>query len=79
MTITFDEYFDAMIESCAVRGWQYFYIDIPDDFPDFKEVNKNVVLKDLEFILEMLPRLFPGKDFSYHIDRMDYIRGRLGK
>ncbi len=77
MTITFDEYFDAMIASCGVRGWQYFYIDIPDDFPDFREVNKTVVLKDLEFILEMLPKLFPDKDFSYHIGRMEYIKERL--
>ncbi len=77
MTITFDEYFDAMIESCGVRGWQYFYIDIPDDFPNFREVNKNAVLKDLEFILEMLPKLFPDKDFSYHIGRMEYIKERL--
>lgn len=79
MTITFDEYFDAMIASCGVRGWQYFYIDIPDEFPDFKEVNKNVVLKDLEFIIEMLPKLFPDKDFTYHINRMDYLRSKLEK
>jgi hypothetical protein len=79
MTITFDEYFDAMIASCAVRGWQYFYSDSSEDFPDFREVNKNAVLKDLEFILEMLPKLFPDKDFSYHIGRMDYIRAKLGK
>jgi hypothetical protein len=79
MAISFDQYLDAMIASCAVRGWQYFYIDIPDDFPDFDEVNKSVVLKDLEFIIEMLPKLFPDKDFSYHIKRMDYIRERLGK
>ncbi len=77
MTISFEEYFDAMKASCAVRGWQYFYIDIPETFPDFEEVNKNVVLADLEFILEMLPKLFPDKDFSYHTGRMDYIRKRL--
>lgn len=28
MDLNLEEYFKAMIDSCAVRGWQYFYIDI---------------------------------------------------
>ncbi len=77
INLTLDEYFEAMIASCAVRGWQYFYIDIPDRFPDLVGINKDIILKDVELAVELLPKLFPDKDFSYHIGKMDYIRDRL--
>ena len=77
MNLTLEEYFEAMIASCAVRGWQYFYIDIPENFPNLVRINKSIVLKDAELAVELLPKLFPDKDFSYHIGRMDYIRDRL--
>lgn len=77
MNLTLEEYFEAMIASCAVRGWQYFYIDIPGSFPDLVEVNKSIVLKDVELAVELLPKLFPEKDFSYHIGRMKYIKNKL--
>jgi hypothetical protein len=76
-TLTLEQYFDAMIASCAVRGWQYFYIDIPDIFPELSKVNKSLVLRDVEFIVEMLPKLFPDRDFSYHEDRLKYLKGKL--
>ncbi len=77
MNLTLEEYLEAMIASCAVRGWQYFYIDIPDDFPNLVRINKNIVLENVELAVELLPKLFPDRDFSYHMGRMDYIRGRL--
>jgi hypothetical protein len=77
MNLTLDEYFQAMTASCAVRGWQYFYIDIPDNIPSLVRVNKDIVLKDVELAVELLPKLFPDRDFSYHIGKMDYIRDRL--
>ena len=77
MKLTIEEYFDAMVASCAVRGWQYFYIDIPEKFPEFERINKSIVLKDLELAVELLPKLFPDRDFSYHIGRMDYVREKL--
>jgi hypothetical protein len=66
-----------MIASCAVRGRQYFYIDIPDNFPSLLEINKSIVLQDVEFIVEMLPKLFPDRDFSYHEKRLNYLKGKL--
>lgn len=77
MDLNLEEYFKAMIDSCAVRGWQYFYIDIPRNFPSLVRINRNIVLKDAELAVELLPKLFPDKDFSYHIGKLDYIRERL--
>ncbi|AEY67272.1 hypothetical protein [Clostridium sp. BNL1100] len=77
MNLSLEEYFGAMIASCAVRGWQYFYVDIPDKFPEFVRINKSTVLKDVELAVELLPELFPDRDFSYHIGRMDYLKSRL--
>lgn len=77
MSLNFEQYLEAMIASCAVRGWQYFYVDIPDRFPDLVGINKDIVLKDVELAVELLPKLFPDRDFSYHIGKMDYIRDRL--
>lgn len=77
MSLTPEEYFEAMLASCAVRGWQYFYIDIPDNFPKMVGISKSIVLKDVELAAELLPKLFPEKDFSYHIGRLDYLRERL--
>lgn len=77
MNLTLDEYFQAMTASCAVRGWQYFYIDIPDNLPSLVRINKDIVIKDVELAAELLPKLFPDRDFSYHIGKMDYIRDRL--
>jgi hypothetical protein len=77
MELSLVQYFDAMIDSCAVRGWQYFYIDIPNNFPNIPKVNKRLVLQDVEFIVEMLPKLFPDKDFSYQEDRLKYLKGKL--
>ena len=71
MPLSLEAYFDAMIDSCAVRGWQYFYIDIPEQFPEFREVNKHKVLAEMELTLNLLPNLFQNKDFSYHMNRFE--------
>ena len=77
MNISLEEYFDAMIASCAVRGWQYFYIDFPDKFPELREVNREKVLTELARTVTVLPRLFPDKDFSYHLERFYEIEKKL--
>ncbi len=77
MNTSLEEYFDAMIASCAVRGWQYFYIDFPDEFPELREVNKEKVLAELTRTITVLPRLFPDKDFSYHEKRFYEIKEKL--
>lgn len=77
INLSLEEYFKAMIASCAIRGWQYFYIDIPDHFPSLIRVNKEIVLKDVELAVELLPKLFPDKDFSYHIGKLEYLRSKL--
>ena len=66
-----------MIASCAVRGWQYFYIDFPDKFPELREVNKEKVLAELTRTVTVLPRLFPDKNFSYHQERFREIEAKL--
>jgi hypothetical protein len=77
MNISLEEYFDAMIASCAVRGWQYFYIDFPDKFPELREVNREKVLAELTRTVTVLPRLFPDRDFSYHQERYREIERKL--
>ena len=77
MNTSLEEYFDAMIASCAVRGWQYFYIVFPDEFPELREVNKEKVLAELTRTITVLPRLFPDKDFSYHEKRFYEIKEKL--
>jgi hypothetical protein len=77
MITSLEEYFDAMISSCAVRGWQYFYINFPDEFPNLKEVNKEKILKELELTVKLLPILFPDRDFSFHQKRYEEIEIKL--
>ena len=77
MNTTLEEYFDAMIDSCAVRGWQYFYIDFPDTFPELREVNKEKILVELVRTVTVLPKLFPDKYFSYHQERFKEIEKKL--
>ena len=77
MNTSLEEYFDAMIASCAVRGWQYFYIDFPDEFPELRKVNREKVLAELTRTITVLPRLFPDKDFSYHEKRFYEIKEKL--
>ena len=77
MNTTLEEYFDAMIDSCAVRGWQYFYLDFPDEFPELRETNKEKVLAELSRTITVLPRLFPDKDFSYHKEKFKEIESKL--
>lgn len=75
--LSLEEYFEAMISSCAVRGWQYFYIDFPEQFPELKEVNKAKVLAELERTVTVLPALFPERDFSAHQKRFAEIKEKL--
>lgn len=65
MAISLDEYFDAMFASCAVCGWQYFYIDYNQDIPHLKKA-----LEDMENAVKQLPILFPNMDFTFHTDKL---------
>ncbi len=75
MRLTLEEYFNGMIASCGVRGWQYFYLDYSKiEIPDLPKVNKELIVKDLAFIVKMLPALFPDNDFSFHINKLEEIK-----
>jgi hypothetical protein len=69
MDLSFEDYFNAMIESCAVKGWQYFYIDWHQEIP-----HKKIALEDMELAVKALPELFPKKDFTYHINKLKEIK-----
>ncbi len=72
MPLSLEEYFDAMFASCAVKGWQYFYVDIDNDFPHLEKA-----LEDMEKAIRLLPKIFPNMDFSYHINKLDLVKGKL--
>jgi len=69
LNMSFDEYFEAMFSSCAVAGWQYFYIDRYQEIP-----NKQKAIDDMEKAVTFLPQLFPEMDFSYHKSRLEFIK-----
>ena len=70
LNMSFQEYFDAMIASSAVKGWQYFYIDWNQEIP-----HKIIALEDMELAVKALPELFPKQDFTYHINKLNEIKG----
>lgn len=70
LPLDFTEYFDAMIASCAVRGWQYFYI-APAQFRKLgtlkiEALKLSSILYEMEYSLQMLSDLFPNCGFSHH-------------
>jgi hypothetical protein len=69
MDLSFDEYVDSMICSCAVMGWQYFYIDFNQEIPHL-----NRAVNDMEIAIKNLPELFPEKDFSFHKERLKELK-----
>jgi hypothetical protein len=69
MDLSLDEYFDAMFASCAVCGWQYFYIDYNQELPHL-----NKAIEDMENAVNLLPKLFPDKDFSYHENKLNELK-----
>lgn len=70
MDLSFEEYFKAMIASCAVKGWQYFYIDWNQEIP-----HKKIALEDMELAVKALPELFPKENFTYHINKLNEVKG----
>lgn len=71
-TLSLEEYFEAMFASCAVKGWQYFYIEITEDMPHL-----GVALEDMERAVRLLPTIFGERDFSYHAERLRQVKARL--
>jgi len=69
INLSIEEYFEAMISSCAVKGWQYFFIDWNQNIP-----HKSIALDDMEIAIRVLPELFPEKDFSYHINIYNQVK-----
>ncbi len=77
MPLTFEEYFNKMIDSCAIRGWQYFYLEVSQikrmmEF-NLEQVQSKTIIKEMEQSVNLLPKLFPEKDFSYHQKRFKQI------
>lgn len=58
-----------MFQSCAINGWQYFYINWQQEIP-----HKNKAIEDMEKAVKYLPRLFPEIDFSYHKEKLEEIK-----
>lgn len=69
LTLSLDEYIDAMFASCAVKGWQYFYIDWNQEIP-----HKENALRDMELAIKYLPELFPARDFTYHKNKLKEVK-----
>ena len=69
MDMSFDEYITAMVASCAVMGWQYFYIDYNQELPHLERA-----VIDMEKAVKYLPELFPNKDFSFHQNRLKELK-----
>lgn len=69
MHLSLDEYFEAMFASCAVCGWQYFYIDYNQDIPHLSKA-----ISDMENAVNQLPILFPDMDFSYHKSKLQELK-----
>lgn len=74
LDMNLEEYLLTMFENYAVSGWQFFYIEITDDIPRLEEV-----LEEMRVACEQLPLLFPDKDWSYHINKYDETKRKLGK
>ncbi|PKV49128.1 hypothetical protein ATE84_1145 [Aquimarina sp. MAR_2010_214] len=70
LNLSFEDYLEAMIVSCAVKGWQYFYIDWNQEI-----LHKSIALEDMELAVKALPELFPKQDFTYHIDKLNEVKG----
>lgn len=68
MDLSITEYFNALFDSCGVKGWQYFYIDWNQEVP-----YKEEAIIDMKKAVEILPQLFPQMDFSYHKQRLSEI------
>lgn len=70
----FEEYLARMFECFAFVGWQFFYVDFPGDIKDLEEI-----LDNMKFATEILPKVFPGKDWSYFTARYEQTLKRLGR
>lgn len=68
-----EKYLTTMFENYAVKGWQFFYIDVTNDFTDLDDI-----LRDMRVASEQLPLLFPDKDWSYHINKYEETKRKLG-
>lgn len=69
LTLTFEEYLLRMFETYAIKGWQYFYIDIPKNV-----VRSEIILNEMQTACELLPKLFPNQDWTYHLNKYQEIQ-----
>ena len=74
MKMSFDEYLTTMFDMYAVKGWQFFYVDIDENFSKL-----DLALEDMRIASEQLPLLFPNKDWSFHINKYQETVKKLGK
>lgn len=68
----FEKYLTTMVENYAFESWQFFYVDFPKDIKDLDEI-----LDNMKFAVEMLPEIFPDKDWSYHAKKYEDTLKRL--
>ncbi len=74
MDLSLEDYFEAMFATCAVKGWQYFYIDLDNNIPHLDKA-----LEDMEKAVRLLPKIFPKRNFEYHRKQLIEIKTKLNK
>lgn len=72
MTINLEEYLTNMFNMYAVRGWQFFYIEVTKDINEWEEA-----IHDMEVAVDMLPKVFPDEDWSYQIEKLKKTKKNL--
>jgi hypothetical protein len=68
LDLSFDGYLDALVASCAVKGWQYFYVDWDQEIP-----HQSIAVEDMKLAVKALPKLFPKQDFTHHSSKLDEV------
>jgi len=70
----YHKYMELLFENYGFKGWQYFYIDIVKEIPMLEKV-----LEDMQTAVQVLPLLFPDKDWSYHQKKYQDVLETLGR
>ena len=74
LELSFEEYLTKMFESYAVSGWQFFHVDFPGDIKDF-----DLILDNMKAATEILPKIFPEKDWSFYLNKYNDTIAKFSK
>jgi hypothetical protein len=73
MNVNIMGYLEALIDSCSIQYWQFFYIDIVHFQTLTKEELKDTI-KKMEEVIQAMEYFFPENDRSYHIAQLEKIK-----